>query len=185
MSLHPILVALRKHKAGVVLIALQIALTLAIVCNAVFIIYSRIEKVNRPTGINETNLLLVEQQWVSASNADSAAGIQQLDSLLRNDLDTLKRLPDVESVAPINSIPLLNSSWTGGIALKPGPGLSDKNNVHTAYYFGDEQMVSTLGVHIIAGRNFTSAEINNKGMRDQSEPNLVIVTQDLDRKSVV
>ncbi len=35
MSLHPILVALRKHKAGVVLIALQIALTLAIVCNAV------------------------------------------------------------------------------------------------------------------------------------------------------
>ena len=182
MSLHPILVALRKHKAGVVLIALQIALTLAIVCNAVFIIYSRIEKVNRPTGINETNLLLVEQQWVSASNADSAAGIQQLDSLLRNDLDTLKRLPDVESVAPINSIPLLNSSWTGGIALKPGPGLSDKNNVHTAYYFGDEQMVSTLGVHIIAGRNFTSAEINNKGMRDQSEPNLVIVTQDLAKK---
>ncbi len=87
-----------------------------------FIIYSRIEKVNRPTGINETNLLLVEQQWVSASNGDSAAGIQQFDSLLRNDLDTLTRLPDVESVAPINSIPLLNSSWTGGIALKPGPG---------------------------------------------------------------
>jgi putative ABC transport system permease protein len=182
MSLHPIIAALRKHKAGVVLIALQIALTLAIVCNAVFIIYSRVEKVNRPTGINESNLLLVEQQWVGSTSADSAAGVQQFDSLLRSDLDTLKRLPNVESVAPINSVPLLNSSWTGGIALKPGPGLSDKSNVHTAYYFGDEQMVGTLGLHLVAGRNFTSAEITNKGMRDQSEPNLVIVSQDLAKK---
>ena len=41
MTLHPLLAALRRHKAGVVLIALQIALTLAIVCNAVFIIGSR------------------------------------------------------------------------------------------------------------------------------------------------
>ena len=34
MTMHPILAALRRHKSGVVLIALQIALTLAIVCNA-------------------------------------------------------------------------------------------------------------------------------------------------------
>jgi hypothetical protein len=44
MTLHPMIAALRKHKSGVVLIAMQIALTLAIVCNAVFIIYSRVEK---------------------------------------------------------------------------------------------------------------------------------------------
>jgi putative ABC transport system permease protein len=182
MSLHPIIAALRKHKAGVVLIALQIALTLAIVCNAVFIIYSRVEKVHRPTGIDESNLLLIQQQWVGAPSADSAAGVQQLDSMLRDDLNTLKRMPDVESVASINSVPLLNSSWTGGIALKPGPGLSDKNNVHTAYYYGDEQMLSTLGLHLVAGRNFTAAEVTNKGMRDQSEPTLVIVTQDLAKK---
>ncbi|HUB91989.1 MAG TPA: peptide ABC transporter permease, partial [Dyella sp.] len=45
MTLHPMIAALRKHKAGVVLIALQIALTLAIVCNAIFIIYARIQNV--------------------------------------------------------------------------------------------------------------------------------------------
>ena len=64
MTLHPILAALRKHKAGVVLISLQIALTLAIVCNAIFIIGQRIERVNRPTGLDENDLLLVSQQWV-------------------------------------------------------------------------------------------------------------------------
>jgi putative ABC transport system permease protein len=66
MSIHPILAALRRHKSGVVLISMQIALTLAIVCNAIFIIGQRIERVNRPTGIDERNLFLVTQQWVGA-----------------------------------------------------------------------------------------------------------------------
>ena len=42
MQIKPILAALRRHKAGTVLIALQIALTLAIVCNALFIIQQRL-----------------------------------------------------------------------------------------------------------------------------------------------
>ena len=51
MTVHQLIRALRRHKAGVVLIVLQIALTLAIVCNAVFIIGQRIERLNRPTGV--------------------------------------------------------------------------------------------------------------------------------------
>lgn len=35
MTLPPILAALRKHKAGAFLIGLQVALTLAIVCNLI------------------------------------------------------------------------------------------------------------------------------------------------------
>jgi putative ABC transport system permease protein len=182
MSLHPILAALRKHKAGVVLIALQIALTLAIVCNAVFIIYSRVEKVHRPTGIDESNLMLITQQWVGAPTMDTPAGVQQLDSMLRQDLDTLRRLPDVVSVSSITSVPLLNSSWVGGVALKPGEQTPGKNDVQTAMYFGDEKMMSTLGLQLIEGRNFNASEITNKGMRDQSEPSIVIITEDLAKR---
>ena len=79
MTLHPMLAALRKHKAGVVLIALQIALTLAIVCNALFIIGQRIQNINQPTGMVEDDLILVSQQWVGAPNADEAAGAEKLD----------------------------------------------------------------------------------------------------------
>jgi putative ABC transport system permease protein len=182
MSLHPILAALRKHKAGVVLIALQIALTLAIVCNAVFIIYSRVEKVNRPTGIDEGNLMVITQQWVGAPSMDTPAGVQQLDSLLRQDLDTLRRMPDVVSATSITSLPLLNSSWVGGVALKPGAQTPGKNNVQTAMYFGDEQMVGTLGLQVVEGRNFNASEITNKGMRDQGEPPIVVITQDLAKR---
>ena len=116
MKLHPILAALRKHKAGTVLIALQIALTLAIVCNAVFIIGQRVERVNRPTGLYESNLFLVSQQWVGAPSADTPDGVAKLDAMQKEDLAALRNLPGVASVAPINSLPLLNSSWNGAVS---------------------------------------------------------------------
>jgi len=178
MTLHPMIAALRKHKAGVVLIALQIALTLAIVCNAIFIIYARVENVRRPTGLDESNLFMVTQQWVGAPSGDDAASIQKLDAMLREDLNTLRALPDVESVSPVNSLPLFPSSWNGAISLKPGAELR-AGNARTTYYFGDETLLKTLGLHLIAGRNFTAADMVNKGFRDPSEASEVIVTKAL------
>jgi putative ABC transport system permease protein len=178
MTLHPILAALRKHKAGVVLIALQIALTLAIVCNAVFIIGQRIERINRPTGLDEQNLFLVSQQWVGAPNADDPAGAGKLDAMKREDLAALRNLPSVASVAPINSLPLLNSSWTGGLSLKPGASYSESGSItRSSYYFVDDQALPTLGLRLAAGRNFTAGEINHHGVRDKFTAPVVIVTK--------
>jgi len=176
MTLHPILAALRKHKAGVVLIALQIALTLAIVCNAVFIIGQRIERVQRLTGLDESDLFLVSQQWVGAPSGDDPAGAEKLDTMLKEDLATLRALPDVASVTTISSLPLLNSSWTGSLATKPGQDLV-KSNLRTAYYFGDEDMLRTLGLRLIAGRAFTAGDIHHQAFRDKNAPDIVIVTK--------
>ncbi|HUA80406.1 MAG TPA: FtsX-like permease family protein [Dyella sp.] len=178
MTLHPMIAALRKHKAGVVLIALQIALTLAIVCNAIFIIYARIQNVQRPTGLEEGNLFMVTQQWVGAPSGDDPASIQKLDSMLQEDLNALRSMPDVESVSPVNSLPLFPSSWNGAMSLKPGTELRS-GNARTTYYFGDEHLLATLGLHLVAGRNFTAADIVNKGFRDPSEANIVIVSKAL------
>ena len=178
MTLHPILAALRKHKAGVVLISLQIALTLAIVCNAVFIIGQRIERVNRPTGLDENDMFLVTQQWVGAPSGDDPAGVEKLDVMQREDLAALRNLPDVASVAPSNSVPLLNSSWTGSLSLKPADQLA-KGNPRTAYYFTDEQAFATLGLHMVAGRTFNAGDVQHQGARDQRDRPVVIVTQAL------
>ena len=178
MTLHPMIAALRKHKAGVVLIALQIALTLAIVCNAVFIIGQRVQRVNRPTGLDESNLMLVSQQWVGAPSGDQPGDVDKLDSLQQTDLAALRSMPDVLSVAPVNSVPLLNSSWNGSAALKPGTDLR-AGNARTTYYFSDDRMLTTLGLKLVAGRAFTAADVQHRGFRDQSEPSIVIVTQAL------
>ncbi|MBQ4855252.1 ABC transporter permease [Rhodanobacter sp. B2A1Ga4] len=178
MTLHPILAALRKHKAGVVLISLQIALTLAIVCNAVFIIGQRVERVNRPTGLDENDLFLVSQQWVGAPSGDDPAGVEKLDVMQREDLAALRNLPDVASVAPSNSIPLLNSSWTGALSLKPDQKF-EKGITRTAYYFTDEHALATLGLRLVSGRAFTAADVQHQGARDQRNRPIVIVTQAL------
>jgi putative ABC transport system permease protein len=174
MTLHPILAALRKHKAGVVLISLQIALTLAIVCNAIFIIGQRIERVNQPTGLDENNLFLVTQLWVGAPSGDDPASLQKLDGMQQADLVALRNLPDVASASPINSVPLLHSGWVGGMALKP---LQTKSTVNSNYYYGDENALSTLGLQLVAGRAFTAADVQNKAFRDQNVPTLMIVTK--------
>ena len=174
MSTHPILSALRRHKAGVVLIALQIALTLAIVCNAIFIIGQRVDRVNRPTGIDEANLFVVSQQWVDAPQGDGPDAVNKIDSLVLADLDTLRRLPSVVSVAAVNSMPLFNSSQVNGITLTP----DQKNSTLAATMFlGDEKLMSTLGVQLIAGRAFTAADVQHQAFRDDALPPSVIVSQ--------
>lgn len=178
MTLPPIIAALRKHKAGVILIALQIALTLAIVCNAIFIIYTRVDNVRRPTGLDESNLFMIDQQWVGAPTGDDAASLQKLDAMQREDLAALRSMPDVVSVTPTNTLPLFPSSWNGSVALKPGTDLR-AGNARTTYYFGDDQFLPTLGLHLVAGRNFTMTDVVNKGFRDNSEPDVVIVSKPL------
>ncbi|MEO6799331.1 MAG: ABC transporter permease [Rhodanobacter sp.] len=179
MKLHPILAALRKHKAGTVLIALQIALTLAIVCNAIFIIGQRIERVKRPTGLDESNLFFISQQWVGAPSADTAAGVEKLDVMQREDLAALRNLPGVASVAPINSLPLLNSSWTGSVSLKAGADAGDKTGTRTAYYFSDEQVFPTLGLKLAAGRAFNAGDVQHQGFRDNPPRPVAIISKPL------
>ena len=179
MKLHPILAALRKHKAGTVLIALQIALTLAIVCNAIFIIHHRIDLVRRLTGLDESNLLFISQQWVGAPSADTPDGVEKLDAMQREDLAALRSLPGVASVAPINSLPLLNSSWDGSVSLKSGATIGDKTGARTAYYFTDEQVFPTLGLKLIAGRAFNAGDVQHQGFRDNPPRPVAIISKAL------
>ena len=179
MNLHPILAALKKHKAGVTLITLQIALTLAIVCNAVFIICQRIDRIQRPSGINEHNLFLIPQSWVGAPTGDDQGSVEKLDAMQQEDVATLRNLPDVESAIAVNTLPLLDSTWSGGIGLKPN---QQHSTAQAAFYFGTDQMIPALGLKLIAGRNFTPADVTHMGFRGHNRPPIVIITEALAHK---
>src|SRR5690242_8826635 len=113
MQIQPILAALRHHKAGTVLIALQIALTLAIVCNALFIVHQRVAHLSEPTGIDEANLFVIDNQWADQSSA------QQIDAQIQADLTALRQLPDVRDATSCNSYPLSGLTWHDFITLAP------------------------------------------------------------------
>ena len=57
MDILPILSTLRRHKLTSWLLILEIALTCAIVCNAVFMIGQRLERMDMVSGVAEHELL--------------------------------------------------------------------------------------------------------------------------------
>jgi putative ABC transport system permease protein len=174
MRLHPIVSALRQHKAGVLLIVLQIALTLAIVCNAIFLIGQRLERMNRSTGAVEPGLIRISQSWFGAPSASDAASVETLDALQRTDLATLRKLPDVQEVAASTSMPLQGRIYSGTLTLNPQQkGVM----VSAAYYYGDENLRSTLGVKLIAGRDFTAGEILHHTLGSDAVSPVIIVSK--------
>lgn len=179
MNRHPIVAALFHHKASALLIAMQIALTLAIVCNALFIIEKRVVAINRPTGLNEKNLFLVSQTWVNPPKGNDSSSITELDAMLQTDVATLRRLPDVESVSNVLSLPLLNSSWDGGVTLKPD---QRQPTAHASYYFVGDDIMRTLGVRLIAGRDFNAGDYTNRGFRGAGHAPVTIITKALANK---
>jgi putative ABC transport system permease protein len=171
MQIKPVLTALRRHKAGTVLIVLQIALTLAIVCNAMFIIHQRLQHLSAPTGIDEANLFVICNQWAGEQKSK-----QQIDAQVQADLAALRQLPAVLDAAPSNSYPLRGGGWDNFVGLTPDQ-LQPTSDA--AVYLGDEHLLNTLGVRLVAGRNFTPDEIGTLGLREEVHPPQVIVTRAL------
>lgn len=170
MQIKPILSALRRHKAGTFLIAMQIALTLAIVCNALFIIQQRLAHLSEPSGLDEPNIFIIQNEWVGP------ASTEQADAKIREDLAVLRGLAGVQDVTPSNSYPLRGGGWDDGVKLNPDQ-LQDSSGA--TIYFGDDRFVDTLGLKLIAGRNFRPEEITRMDMRDRLGPPVVMVTKAL------
>lgn len=174
MTILPMLRALKRHKAGVALVVLQVALTLAIVCNAAFIIARHVQRLNRPTGVREEGLIRISQTWLDAPDANAPAGVEKLDAMQRADLEALRRLPDVIDVAASDSMPLQGSVWSGDLRL----GATQKQaSGQAALYYGDEHMLPVLGLRLLAGRNFTAEEVGHHTIRSTEAPPVGIVTR--------
>ncbi len=169
MTVLPILAALKRHKAGTVLIALQIALTLAIVCNALFIIQQRVAHVVRPSGVMESELLTVQNRWVGVDDASTEA-------LTRGDLVALRGLAGVADASYSNSYPLRGGGMSLGIKLNPD---ARKSMTQAAIYFSDDHSLNTLGAKLVAGRNFRPDEITWITENAFDAPAQVIITKAL------
>jgi putative ABC transport system permease protein len=172
MQIKPILSALRRHRAGTTLIALQIALTLAIVCNALFIVHERVEHLSRPTGIEEDNLLVIANHWVGRKEGDQ--------SLVMTDLAALRQTPGVADVYSTNGYPLAGGGWTSGVRIDPQ---SKKQVGESAVYFSDEHAIPTLGLKLISGRNFRPEDVGLTGQSGNPDRPTVIITKALADKA--
>jgi putative ABC transport system permease protein len=171
MQVRPILSAMLRNKVAPSLIAAQIAITLAVLCNALFIIQQRLSLSRRPTGTDEVNVFYISNQWVGL-NGD-------LDALARGDIVALRAVPGVVDAFISNAYPLANGGWGDGVSLTPGQAHA---TAMSAIYFADEHGLDTLGVHLLAGRNFEPDEIRDFHVNELTPPASAIITRDLAAK---
>jgi putative ABC transport system permease protein len=146
MDIRPILSTLRRHKTASALIVLEIALSCAIICNAVFLINQRLERMQRPTGMADSELVRINLTGIGKNDDPTA--------MVRQDIAALRAIPGVKAATALNHVPFDNSSWNSSINLQPD---QQQPNMNSAVYLG-EDLVRTLGLNIVEGRDFTPDE---------------------------
>ena len=171
MELRPILSAMRRNKLGAALIGMQMALTLAILANGLTLIEQRLMWSDRPTGIDEPDIFAVSSESLDHSQDPAARQAA--------DLAALRSLSGVVDAYATNSYPLQGGGQSESVNLTPDQKIPTAD---TAYYFGDEHALHTLGLKLIAGRNFTAEEIADRSATAIPPANGLIVTQALAKK---
>ncbi len=149
MDIRPILSTLARHKTAAALIVLEVALSCAIICNAVFLINNRLDRMQRPTGLADTELVRI--------NIGGIGEAEDADALVKQDVASLRALPGVVAANSINHMPFDNSSWNSSITLQPQQPIP---NLNANTYLG-EGIIDTFGLKLVEGRDFTPDEYQN------------------------
>jgi putative ABC transport system permease protein len=142
---------MRRNKFGALLIATQMAVTLAFLANALTLVEQRAAWSARPSGINEKDIFVVTTE--SVDHLSDAAPREAADMI------ALRALPGVVDAYTTNMYPMQGGGWIDTVTLTAD---QKTPTAVTAHYMGDEHALNTMGLKLIAGRNFTPAEIETK-----------------------
>ncbi len=165
MEIRPILSAMARNMTGSVLVALQIALTLAIVVNCMFMAKGRIDFIARPSGMDIENI--VTAQSIGFGNA------YEHDATIEADLRLLRELPGVVAVTSTSAIPMGGSGSASGFKASMD---EDAPRETANYFYVGDFAAEALGVNIIEGRGFTDLEVRRSTheLYDRFAPQVVI-----------
>jgi putative ABC transport system permease protein len=168
MDMLPILRALTRNKTGALLIGLQIALTLAMLCNSLSIIQQLGERMRQPAGIDEANIFILQTAYV-----DDPPDVK---ARLQGDLAALRSLPGVIDADTAITLPLGGGGYGEGISLKPD------QKYPTAVgnlYFDTDHGLATYGLKLMAGRWFHADEVIDLRFYENRYPASIVVTKEL------
>jgi putative ABC transport system permease protein len=168
MQIPPILAALRSHKTAVMLLVLEIALTMAVLGNLVFIVYGNIWRSHVPTGVAESRIGLIQSIGVIGGDNPGTVG---------DNLALLSAVPGVEAAA-YGGPPLWYAS-TNPVFLDP----SRRQPVAQVYEFqGSQGLSGTLGLRIVEGHDLQPAELPDASQWGNVAQVPVLVTRALARR---
>jgi len=153
----------------------QIALALVLLIGAGLFVRTLVNLRTKGPGFATTNLLVFH---VDASRAGYGAAESR--NLIRHIVEAVRALPETQSAAVSTAMLLGGGSWNGPMTIDDGQrrvtGTVHRNAVGPGYF-------ATLGVPVLAGRDFTEADTNATAPEDfDSGFRSAIVNESLARK---
>lgn len=161
----PIFRALLRNKVGAILIALQVAVTMTIVVNAIHLINTRGNLMSRESGMDEANQFYVT----------TIGYAQDYDArfVTDTDLTMLRELSGVVDAVQVNALPMSNSG--SSYTIKNGD-TEDAGDTGAATYYVDDHALNTMGIKLIAGQNFEPSSVTWREQNQRDWPQQVIIT---------
>ncbi|MES2320414.1 MAG: FtsX-like permease family protein [Pseudomonadota bacterium] len=173
MRISPILSALLRNKTGAVLVAVQVALSLAILANALHIVNVRQVVAARPSGIaDESAVFYTTSRYLMAKESAEYDLAAQ-----RRELAVLRAIPGVASVATTSQMPLSDSGNNNSLAIDRK---QVKESANGSVYRTGESLVQTMQLKLVEGRDFTPADVLEVDAQVSNEfPKTTIITKAL------
>ena len=141
MQIRPILAALRRHRLATLLIAMEIALACAVLCNACFLVVQRWEMIQTNSGVDESSLAVL---MVNGFEPSQAADVNA------RMLTGLQAIPGMQSVTLINQVPFGPQMGAAGVTHDPG---TFKNLIGVVdFVLAGPGTFKALGLKLVAGR---------------------------------
>ena len=175
MEIRPILSTLLRQRTGPLLVALQVAISLAILANAIFTVQQRIEASQRPSGIAaERDVGYVAVQPMQRRSHGEALAQQRREQAM------LAAIPGVVSVAWTSQMPMSRSGSSSSVRVTPE---QPQASAVPAIYFAHPGFVATLGLELVEGRDMNDADVveNDPATMGEGEgrPDSALVTRAL------
>jgi putative ABC transport system permease protein len=175
MEIRPIFSALMRNKTGPILVALQVALSLAILANALHIVNERRGIVARPSGMaDEHSVFRIAVRTLSNETPE-----QQLADI-RRQTEVLRAVGGVLAVAQVSQMPMSTSGSNTSLALDPR---QNKESAVGSIYVSGDSLIKTFGLKLLDGRDFLAPElVDVNEATDNVFPPGVIITKPLAEK---
>jgi putative ABC transport system permease protein len=153
------------NKARFWLIAVEVALTLAIVANCVNWMLDLRQKFERDSGMDIENILIVyTEPWAPEFKEDGGHG-EFIHTTRERDLDNLAAFPGVVAAAAMQQIPLSGSGSSTGRK----PLGAEMDTLSAPYYSVTEDILDSLGVELLSGRLFNQSDYDERIANDELE----------------
>lgn len=140
MQIGIVVAALKKHKVASALIAFEVALACAVICNALFLSLERSRTLNLVSGLDESRIATVR---ISGYDSESSGDLDH------RVLAALREISGVESVGSISGVPFGYPGLRAGTfrdqEMQNFGGVVD-------FYLADQHAFKALNLDVVAGR---------------------------------